>query len=42
MDVHNALLHIDFEEEVYMCMPPRFYSNKLRMVCHLKKSLYGL
>ena len=42
MDVHYAFLHGDLEEEVYMCMPLAFYSNKPSMVCRLKKSLHGL
>ena len=42
MDVHNAFLNGDLQEEVYMCMPLRLYAHKPRMVCHLKRSLYGL
>ena len=42
MDVHNAFLHVDLQVEVYICMPPGLYAHKPGMICHLKKSLYGL
>ncbi|KAJ9685389.1 hypothetical protein PVL29_017428 [Vitis rotundifolia] len=43
LDIKNAFLHGDLEEEVYMEQPPGFVAQReYEKVCCLKKALYGL
>ena len=41
MDVKNAFLNVDLNEEVYM-QPPSGLSVESNKVCHLRHALYGL
>lgn len=42
MDVHNAFLQGNLDEEIYMTIPEGLGNYDKNMVCRLKKSLYGL
>ena len=42
IDVKSSFLHGYLHEEIYMEQPPGFIQNHSRLVCHLRKSIYGL
>jgi len=41
MDVKSTFLHGEFHEEIYMEQPPGFIQTNSKLVCYLRKFLYG-
>ena len=42
LDIKNASLYGDLQEEVYMKQPPSYVAQRETKVCRLKKAEYGL
>ncbi|KAI4297436.1 hypothetical protein L6164_037327 [Bauhinia variegata] len=42
IDTHNAFLHGEIQEEMFIKIPPEFLVQRRGMVWELRKSLYGL
>nr|KYP44486.1 Retrovirus-related Pol polyprotein from transposon TNT 1-94 [Cajanus cajan] len=42
IDIANAFLNGDLQEDIYMAQPPGFIQTDKSLVCKLQKSLYGL
>jgi hypothetical protein len=42
MDINNAFIYGDLNEEIYMLPPPGYLKEGNNRVLRLKKSLYGL